>query len=158
MKYHMRRQDRQVKDAEIAAIFREGKHVVLSLCRENEPYIVTLSYGFDQSRNCLYLHCAKDGLKLDFLSANPMVCGTVILDRGYVDNECGHPFETVVFRGLIRIAETLDEKRHGIQTIIGHLESNPQAIMQRALKTDAVYDTIQVLRLDIAEATGKKGR
>lgn len=154
----MRRQDRQLSDGETAAVLRQGKYVVLSLCRENEPYIVTLSYGFDQSRNCLYLHCAQEGLKLEFCRANPAVCGTVIIDHGYADNECGHPFETVVLRGTVRFDETLEEKRHGVDTILDHLEHDPEAIRQKALKSDEIYKTITVLRLDIAEATGKKGR
>ncbi len=154
----MRRQDRRLNDDEVAAILRQGKYVVLSLCRDNEPYIVTLSYGFDQEHRCLYLHCAKDGLKLEFLTANPAVCGTVIIDRGYADGECGHPFETVVLRGLVSRVETLEEKRHGVVTIVRHLEDDPEAIRQKALKTDDVYKTVSVLRLDIAEASGKKGR
>ncbi|XEQ92066.1 hypothetical protein SCACP_08820 [Sporomusa carbonis] len=56
MAYHMRRHDRQLKTCkEINEILKKGKFVVLSLCQDNEPYIVTLSYGYDQSQNCLYL-------------------------------------------------------------------------------------------------------
>ena len=158
MGYHMRRQDRALDDDAITAILKKGKYIVLSLCRDNEPYIVTLSYGFDSVHNCLYLHSANDGLKLDFISANRAVCGTVIIDSGYVDGECGHQYETVVVRGQIHVADTLDEKRSGVDVILNHLEMNPLTIAQKALKTEGAYRAITVLRLDISEMTGKKGR
>lgn len=159
MAYHMRRQDRQLKTRdEIDGILMKGKFVVLSLCQDNEPYIVTLNYGYDQSHNCLYLHCANEGLKLDFITRNPLVCGTVIIDKGYIDNECGHEYETAVLRGKVQFINTLEEKRLGIEIILSHLEANPQPIMQKRLKTDDIFKTINVLKLVILDITGKKGR
>ena len=47
-RYHMRRQDRQINDeTELSEIICRGKFAVLALCRNDEPYIVTLSYGYD---------------------------------------------------------------------------------------------------------------
>ena len=155
----MRRQDRELKKREeIDEILTKGKFVVLSLCQNNEPYIVTLSYGYDQSQKCLYLHCANEGVKLDFIRRNSSVCATVIIDKGYVHNECGHEYETVVLRGNLELVNTLEGKQLGIDTILHHLEANPQPIMQKALKTDDVYKTITVLKLVISEVSGKKGR
>jgi nitroimidazol reductase NimA-like FMN-containing flavoprotein (pyridoxamine 5'-phosphate oxidase superfamily) len=156
---HMRRQDRQLKNkAEIVEILEKGKFVVLALCQGNEPYIVTLSYGYDPLQNCLYLHCANEGLKLDFIRNNPAVCGTIIIDKGYIENECGHEYETIVLRGQVVFLETVAEKRCGIETILRHLEVNPRPIMEKTLKTDDAYKTVTVLKLVIAEMTGKKGR
>lgn len=159
MAYHMRRHDRQLKTRkEIDEILNKGKFIVLSLCQDNEPYIVTLSYGYDQSQNCLYLHCANEGTKLEFIKKNPSVCGTVIIDKGYIDNECGHEYETVVLRGNLQFIDILEEKRLGIETILSQLETNPQPIIQRTFKTESVYKTITVLKLVITDITGKKGR
>jgi nitroimidazol reductase NimA-like FMN-containing flavoprotein (pyridoxamine 5'-phosphate oxidase superfamily) len=159
MEYHMRRQDRELKKREeIDDILKQGKFVVLALCHDNEPYSVTLSYGYEQAQNCLYLHTANEGLKLDFLRKNPSVCATVVIDKGYIYHECGHEYESVVLRGNIEFVTTLEGKRRGVQTILHQLEPNPQPIMQRALKTDAVYKTISVLKLVISSISGKKGR
>jgi len=86
------------------------------------------------------------------------VCGTVIIDKGYVDKECGHEYETVVLRGNLQFVNTLEEKRLGIETILNHFENNPQPIMQKTLKTDNVFNTVTVLKLGILDITGKKGR
>jgi hypothetical protein len=67
--YHLQnRPNREITSAEtINAILMKGKFVILSLCRNNEPYIVTLSYGYDLEKNAIYLHTAKKGLKLEFI-------------------------------------------------------------------------------------------
>ena len=159
MAYHMRRKDRQINSkAKMVEILERGRFIVLALCRGDEPYIVTLSYGYDRSQNCLYLHCANEGMKLDFIRKNPAVCGTVILDKGYIDNECGHEYETVVLRGQILFSETREERRRGIETILHHLEVNPKPFMQKTIESDDVFKTITVLKLVISNMTGKKGR
>ncbi len=94
------RPNRELKDqSSIDKILHEGKFAVISMCRNNEPYIVSLSYGYDSENKSLYFHCAPQGLKLDFLKFNEKVCATVIKDKGYIRNECGHKFESVVFLG-----------------------------------------------------------
>jgi nitroimidazol reductase NimA-like FMN-containing flavoprotein (pyridoxamine 5'-phosphate oxidase superfamily) len=85
MKYHLiNRPDREITDEEeILRILKNGKYATLSLCKNNEPYIVTLSYGYEEQSNSLYFHCAKKGLKLVFIKNNPRVCATIIEDGGY---------------------------------------------------------------------------
>jgi nitroimidazol reductase NimA-like FMN-containing flavoprotein (pyridoxamine 5'-phosphate oxidase superfamily) len=95
---------------------------------------------------------------LDFIRENPAVCGTVIIDNGYVDDKCEHEYETVVLRGQLLFVETLEEKRHGIETLLNHLETKPELIRQRVLKTDNAYNTITVLKLTVSDMTGKKGK
>jgi nitroimidazol reductase NimA-like FMN-containing flavoprotein (pyridoxamine 5'-phosphate oxidase superfamily) len=159
MAYHMRRQDRELKDRkEIDEILAKGKFVVLALCHDNEPYIVTLNYGYDRLHNCLYLHCANEGAKLDFIRQNPAVCATVIIDKGYHPNECSHEYETVILRGQVTIVTTREEKRLGLETLLRHLEADPEPIKRRVLKSDEVYNTFTLLKLVIADVTGKKGR
>ncbi|HIH88339.1 TPA: pyridoxamine 5'-phosphate oxidase family protein, partial [Candidatus Bathyarchaeota archaeon] len=55
----MRRGDKQITDeAEMRAILREAKHVTVAMSLNDEPYLVTLSHGYDAERNCVYFHCA----------------------------------------------------------------------------------------------------
>jgi uncharacterized protein len=91
-KYHLHnRPNRELThESDIIAILKKGRFAVISMCRNNEPYIVTLSYGYDVEKNSLYFHCVQKGLKLDFLSSNRKVCATVIEDGGYIMGECGH--------------------------------------------------------------------
>lgn len=158
-KYHLtNKPDREItNESEIRAVLKNGKYTVISLCRDNEPYIVTLSYGFDTANNSLYFHCSPRGLKLDFIKHNPKVCATVIEDGGYIINECGHNYKTVVFWGKMRIVTDPDEKKHGMEILLNHLENNTDVIKKKLAKSDEFYSKMGVLRLDIIQIHGKAG-
>lgn len=157
--YHMKRQDRQINDeAELREMLRGGKFAVLAMCRDGEPYIVTLSYGYDESRNALYMHSGPEGLKIDILKQNPNVCATIIDDRGYIMDECGHGYRTLVIRGKISFVTDLEAKMQGMQVILSQLEDNPSLVKERSLKNPGVYENILILRLDVENITGKKGQ
>ena len=128
------------------------------MCRHNEPYIVTLSYGYDSDANALYFHTAKEGLKLDFLKANSTVCATVIEDGGYILDECGHEYRSVVFWGDMKIVDDLTEKKHGMSVLLSHLEEKESVIKEKLLKSDDYYSKMEVLRLNITQIHGKAGR
>ncbi|PRR84023.1 pyridoxamine 5'-phosphate oxidase family protein [Clostridium luticellarii] len=158
-KYHIRRQDRQINDeSELSEILSHGKYIVISMCRDNEPYIVSLSYGYDRTQNVLFLHTGLKGLKIDFISYNPNVCATIIDDRGYIMGECGHEYRSIVINGKISFVENLEEKKYGMETILNHLENVPSIVKEKTLKNDNVYDSIAILKMDIINLTGKKGR
>jgi nitroimidazol reductase NimA-like FMN-containing flavoprotein (pyridoxamine 5'-phosphate oxidase superfamily) len=159
MKYHMRLTDREITDhSEIADVLRNGKYAVVSMCRDNEPYIVTMNYGYDEARDALFFHCARKGLKLAFLTQNPAVCGTVIEDRGYVSGECAHAYRTVVFWGEMHVLERLEDKKHALEVMLDHLEDDPDEVRRKTLKDDKAYERVGILRLDIREISGKQGR
>lgn len=158
-KYHMNKKEREIRDqGELIKILNRGKFATVSMCRDNEPYVVTMNYGYDQKKNALYFHSAQKGLKIDFIRYNPHVCATVVEDRGYLKNECNHAYRSVVFWGKMTTIENLEEKKHGLQVLLHHLEESPDKIKERLLKDDHEYKDLGILRLDIQEMTGKKGQ
>ena len=143
---------------EISEVLKNGKFAVISMCRDNEPYIVTLSYGYDSEKGSLYFHTSSNGLKLDFLQINPLVCATVIEDGGYIMDECGHAYKSVVFWGDMKIVTELEEKKHGMGILLNHLEESSSIIEKKMLKLDGYYSKLEVLRLDIRQIHGKAGQ
>lgn len=155
-KYHMRKVEKEIKNKKnLIEILRGGKFTTISMCKENEPYIITLSYGYDESKHALYFHCAKEGQKIDFIQANPYVCGTIIEDNGYKDG-CGQTFRSIIFRGKIVIIEELEEKKYGFDILINQLETDPIAIKNKFLKQDITYENCGILRLDLTDISGKE--
>jgi nitroimidazol reductase NimA-like FMN-containing flavoprotein (pyridoxamine 5'-phosphate oxidase superfamily) len=155
-KYHVRRKEKEIKDKEeLVEVLKGGKYAVISLSKENEPYIITLSYGYDEVNNALYFHCSKEGQKIDFIKANPYVCGTVIEDNGY-EGGCGQTYRSVVFRGKMNIVEELEEKKSGFNVLLNQLENDPIATKNKFLKKDETYENSGMLRLDIEYITGKE--
>lgn len=152
----MRRVEKEISDMEtLIKILKGGKYTVISMCKENEVYLVTLSYGYDESKNALYFHCAKEGQKIEFIKSNPFVCGTVIEDNGYKDG-CSQAYRSVVFRGKMVIVEDIHEKKIGFDVLLNHLENNPSTTKNKFFKKDETYENLRMLRLDINEISGKE--
>lgn len=157
--YHLTKTEKTTTDPEkLDSILSKGTYTSLALCRGNEPYIVTLSYGYDRDAKALYCHCAKKGLKLDIARENNRVCGTVIVDHGYIQKECGQPFTSVVYRGTIEEVDSLQDKKYAMSVLLNHLEDNPDIIRQSKLDEDRRYNAFAILRISLEEMTAKSGR
>ena len=155
--YHLRKKEREITGLEQKRrILKNGKYATLALCRGNEPYVVTLNYGYDRQNNCLYFHSARKGLKLDFLGHNPNVCATIIEDLGYVPGQCDHRYRSLVLWGTMSVVNDLSEQQHGMNVLLEHLERHPEEIKKRALSKQDVYQKVAVLRMDIVQMSGKE--
>jgi nitroimidazol reductase NimA-like FMN-containing flavoprotein (pyridoxamine 5'-phosphate oxidase superfamily) len=155
----MRRTEREIKDPdELAEVLSTGQYATIAMCRGNEPYVVTLNYGYDRAAHALYFHCAQKGLKLELIVQNPNVCGTVIQDLGYIHGECAHAYRSVVFWGEMRRVEDLEAKKRAMEILLDHLEDDPDPIRHKHLNEASAYERVGILRLDIGQITGKQGR
>ena len=157
-RYHMNRSEKEVTDRKVLiGILRKGKYATVAMCRNNEPYIVTMNYGYDEGRSALYFHCSLKGLKLDMIGQNPSVCASVIEDLGYKMGQCEQAYRSVVLWGKMSVVEDLQEKKRGIDVLLNHLEDEPDQVRERSLKSDEAYEELGILRLDVEEITGKQG-
>ncbi|MCU0277148.1 MAG: pyridoxamine 5'-phosphate oxidase family protein [Acidobacteria bacterium] len=152
----LRRKEKEIKDpAEMKAILKGTHYVTAAMCREAAPYLVTLSHGYDEERNAIYFHCAKEGKKIDFLKANDRVWGQAILDHGYSHGRCDHLFESVQFSGRVRFVEDAEEKRHALGVMIRQLEREPGKVLTEQV-TDASVERVCIGRIDIGFMSGKR--
>lgn len=152
----MRRKEKEIKDrCEIIAILEQAKYITIAMCRDDEPYLVTLSHGYDRANHCIYFHCAKEGKKIDILKENNLVWGQALIDRGYVQNVCDHLYETTHFRGKVTFVEDEQEKKYALEVMIKALEDDPKEVMRTQLGEDSVT-RVQIGRIDIEYMSGKK--
>ena len=153
----MRRADKEFKEQkELRKVRRETCYMTLAMARAGEPYLVSLSHGYDEERNCLYFHCAPEGKKLEYMKANPEVWGQVIMDHGYVERECTHSYATVMFRGRVSFIEDPVEKLRALKTMLWQLEPDAEA-REKRLNTDGLGSTV-FGRVDVEYMTGKKSQ
>ena len=155
--YHaLRRKEKEIKDkAEMKAILAKARYVTVAMCRGDEPYLVTLSHGFDPKRDAIYFHCAREGKKIEVLAANNRVWGQAIVDRGYVDGHCDHLFTSVQFHGRVSFIEDVEEKRHALATMIRQLESDSDCVLGHQVN-DASVAKVHIGRIDIDFLSGKR--
>jgi nitroimidazol reductase NimA-like FMN-containing flavoprotein (pyridoxamine 5'-phosphate oxidase superfamily) len=156
--YHLRRKEKEITDIdEMRAIVSSARFAAVALCREGEPYIVTMNHGWDAGSETLYFHCAHEGKKIDFINANQRACATVVEDHGYKQGECDHAYRSVVMNGRIEVVGDLEEKKHGLEVLLEHQEKEPDPIRKRTLPDDAAYDRVGVLKMLVEGMTGKQG-
>lgn len=152
----MRRKDKEIVDVnEMKSILKEAKYVTLGMCLHDEPYVVTLSHGYDEERNCIYFHCAAEGKKIDILQKNNRVWGQALVDRGYVQGACDHLFATTQFSGRVAFIEDHLEKKRALKVLIRSLEDKPEEIMKKQLLMQSIQK-VRIGRIEIGFMSGKK--
>ena len=154
MSFHVRRKDREINDADVLKkVLKATKYVTIALCMDNEPYLVSLSHGYDEERNCLYFHCAVEGKKLVYVEANSKVWGQAVQDFGVTD-ECDYAYTSVHFKGTVSLIEDLSEKQHAVEVMVRQLSENPEGKLAKIKPEKLAKTTFG--RIDISCMTCKR--
>jgi uncharacterized protein len=120
----MRRKDKEVLDRQqIDRIIEKAEVCHLGLCRDGQPYVVPVSYGYDGTR--LYVHTASEGTKIDYWTASPRICFEVEYDVQIIQSETvacnwGHSFYSVIGFGRIEEIKDTDQKVIALNQIMRH--------------------------------------
>ena len=155
MKYHMIRDDKEITDEEtLKKILKTTQYVTLAMVKDNEPYLVSLSHGYDEENHCIYVHSAKKGKKLDFLRANPRVWGQALIDQGYVEIECSHNYASVMFSGEMSFIEDKEERWTAMSLMNRQLDPNAEDMI--AKREPKSLDTAVIGKISIDFWSGKK--
>jgi len=155
----VRRLDRNIERIEdILSVLDHSKICHLAMVgKENQPYVVPLNFGYEYKRNqlSLYMHCAKEGQKLDILRANPSVCfeadnaGSLI--TGPQACNYSQKYESVIAFGQAAIVNGFEGKQRGLLCIMQHQTSekdwdfDPQSTSR-----------VEVIRVTVSSITGKR--
>jgi nitroimidazol reductase NimA-like FMN-containing flavoprotein (pyridoxamine 5'-phosphate oxidase superfamily) len=154
MSFHVRRKDREITDpSELRQVLKCTKYVTVAFCKDNEPYLVSLSHGYDESRNCLYFHCAPEGKKLVYQKENSKVWGQAVLDFGITD-ECDYAYTSVHFSGKMSLIDDLSEKQHAIEVLVRQVSLNPETKLAK-IKPEKL-DKTTMGKIDVTYMSGKK--
>jgi len=154
MVFHIRRKDREItNNNHLKGALKTASYITIALCKNNEPYLVSLSHGYDKKKNCLYFHCASNGKKIDFLKSNNKVWGQAV--QVYrVKEQCDYDYTSVHFKGKIFLIKNLSEKQHAMQVMIRQRSPNPEEYMKKVLAENLSKTTMG--KIEINYITGKK--
>jgi nitroimidazol reductase NimA-like FMN-containing flavoprotein (pyridoxamine 5'-phosphate oxidase superfamily) len=150
----MRRSDREVTDLKaIHAIVRGCRVCRLGLAVGGEPYVVPISFGFDGE--AVYFHTARNGRKIDMMTANPRACVQFERNVELVTDDrdaCAwtFTFESVIGFGSITELVGEEERIHGLKRIMQHYSNRDWSFAEQALSSTRVW------RVDLDILTGKK--
>ena len=154
--HSLRRKDKEVTDQEVMrSVLGKAKYVTIAMSMNDEPYLVTLSHGYDAARGCIYFHCAKEGKKIEILRSNNKVWGQALIDGGYQQGSCDHLFLTTQFRGKVTFVEDAAEKEHALAVLIRQLDDSPEKVIKEQI-TPGSIKKVNIGRIDIDYMSGKK--
>ena len=153
----MRRSDREVTDyQQIYTIIEKAKVVHIGMIDNDHPYVVPMQYGFifTDSRLTLYVHCAKEGRKLDILKKNPCVfieleTDVAIVSGGDIPCKYGSEYASVMGDGTAVIVEDVAEKISGLRLMMKTQSGRDFDI------TEQMAASVTVLRIDVPYITAK---
>jgi len=154
MSFHVRRKDREITDqTELKNILKSTKYITIALCRNSEPYLVSLSHGYDEENSCLYFHCAPEGKKLVFAESNNKIWGQAVMDYGVTD-ECDYAYSSIHFSGTFHLINELAEKQRAMDILVRQLSSNPEEKLSK-IKPEKLEKTTMG-KIKISYMSGKK--
>ncbi|MHA1368045.1 MAG: pyridoxamine 5'-phosphate oxidase family protein [Candidatus Heimdallarchaeota archaeon] len=152
----IRRKEKAIEDvAELKEIIRTAQYVTVALCKDNEPYLVSLSHGYDPNKNCVFFHCASEGKKMDILKENNVVWGQALIDKGYIQGKCDHLYATVQFKGTVVFIDDFEEKKDALLNMVHKLDDNPDDVAEKQL-TEKSIARVTIGRIDIEYMSGKE--
>jgi nitroimidazol reductase NimA-like FMN-containing flavoprotein (pyridoxamine 5'-phosphate oxidase superfamily) len=155
-RYHLRRKDKAMKSRAAMLDFLESQEAVtVALSKDDEPYLFTADYGFDRRTMSIFIHCARKGKKIDYITENPVVWGQVMEDLGYVQGDCDHKYRTVQFRGKATLITDMDEKRKALSVMIDQLEDDPDEGKREFIK-GGKFRSVLIIKIKIEELSGKE--
>lgn len=149
----MRRKDRQMLDADALNILVKGEYGMLATSdMQNLPYVVPMSYVYVD--NCIYLHCATEGQKLDNIKENPKVSFCVVGDTKVIPEEFGTAFESVILFGNAEIIDDMQEKLKGLRALVEKYSLEFKVKGEEYIKKDS--NKTRVIKINIEHITGKQ--
>ncbi len=151
----MRKKDREIGDfSQILAIVAKSQVVRLGLFAEDYPYVVPLSFGYEQRDGTLivYFHCAAQGKKIDLIARDNRVCLEWDALAGYV--ETGHSvtadYESVIAFGRASLCQG-EEKVRGIRLLLEHT-----GFTDYSAQACAALPVVEVCKVVCDRITGKR--
>lgn len=150
----MRKANNEITDPKtLEAILKKATIIRLAMVDNGMPYLLPFNFGY--SKNCIYIHSAPVGKKIDVLCQNPQVCFEVEDEIATVEGDIACRWSTfyrsVIGYGKVEIITVFDEKQKALDIIMqqhgapAKMEFDPKEV-----------DFIVVLKLVIDSITGKQ--
>lgn len=152
----MRRVDKEIKDQAVINRIISGCQVCrLGLARDNVPYVIPVSFGYDGT--AIYIHTAQTGRKIEFFEANPAVClefEHAVTLKPHESEPCNwsFSFQSVVGYGIISELTDPSEKNTALQMIMKQYSQGEWSF------SEAGVAGVRVWKIAIESLSGKQSK
>lgn len=150
--YSNRRDEKVIADRdELLALLDKCDIGWLGLSRNDEPYVVPVN--FTREGNRLYIHSSPIGKKIDYLTANPIVCLTALPEHSYIEGKGNYHYRCVICYGIASIVADREEKLAAYQSLCAKIDPTVMSDVD-----DDCLERSAIIRIDIEKITGKHGK
>jgi nitroimidazol reductase NimA-like FMN-containing flavoprotein (pyridoxamine 5'-phosphate oxidase superfamily) len=116
--------------------------------------VVPVNYGYED--RCLYIHCAKEGRKLDMIRQNSTVCFEVDIDMEIRDGEktaCNWStaYRSVIGYGKAALIEDFDQKKKALDIIMMHYSD--ESSFEYGKNS---VENVGIIKIEVTSISGKK--
>lgn len=152
----MRRKELEIVDKlALESILHQAQVCRIGLSHNNVPYVVPVCFGYRD--NCLYIHSARNGKKIDIIRENNTVCFEAEINVELLQNEQACDFairyQSVIGFGTARILEDDRERMHALNILMDHYSERPSHEYR-----EKVLSQVAIIKIEIATMTGKRSR
>lgn len=150
----MRRFKQQVTDEECKKVLAEEKRAAFSVIGEDGyPYTIPVNFYFDEEDNCIYLHGAREGHKIDALKTCNKVCFTT-WNQGFKKEDAWEWNATsVVVFGKVKFIEDRAIIEDKLRKLADKYYPTKEEI--EAEMSSSAFNRVQMLAIEIEHMTGK---
>lgn len=150
----MKKKDQEITDKKaIEEILMLSRICRIAMIDNDVPYILPFNYGYKD--NCIYIHSAPTGKKIDLLIKNSKVCFEIEQKAEIVKHEKACKWATtyisIIGYGDIEIIEDRVQKLKGLEIIMTH-----NGAPENTDFNDKKVDSVVILKLTINTITGKQ--
>jgi uncharacterized protein len=150
----VKRADREIVDREqIDRVIRDSQVCRLAMAKDNEPYLVPISFGYDGES--LYLHTARTGKKIEFFEAGSRICFEFEGAMELVTDDKLACKWTMAFESVIGYGQ-IEELTGEIDKVAGLNQIMQQYSGRTWIFEPASLAAVRVWRINISSMTGKQ--
>ncbi len=139
----MRRKDKEITDkTKIDKIINKCEICRLGLSKDNTPYIVPISFGYDGSN--IYFHTAHKGQKIDYINSNTQVClefetGVNLISNDTLPCKWGFSFQSVICQGAVEELTDLEKANDALNLIMIHYSGKKWDMTEKMVRSVRVW-------------------
>lgn len=150
--------DKAIKDItrqdELLDVIRKCKVCHVGFVDDDKPYVLAFNFGFDNNK--IYLHCAKEGHKLDILAKNNNVCVYFDTDHDlfarHEEVACSYRmrYRSVQVMGKADIVTNFDQKVSALKIFMKQYSEREFEFSKPSV------DNVHIICIEIEKMTGRK--
>lgn len=151
----MRRFKQELSESECIDILNNGKTAVLAVLGDDDyPYTVPLNYVYYNGK--IYLHCAKEGHKLDAIKNHDKVSICVVAQDDIVEEKYTTYFKSVVCFGRAKRMTDESLMRESVKALAE--KYCPTQLDGIPTEVESEFSILAMIEIEIEHMSGKQCR